>query len=401
MDNNEYSKDEAWVDSYPAGLPHTFSHAIAKTVAWAWRLRSDRRAVASLLGRYGAHLGVVVLVATLLTLGRITLTQVSVANVPDSSMLQVVAEPVATPTALGSSDVSVRYAPVVNDALIVRQALPYTILPERVRLEVITYTVQPGDTIYGIAEHYELSPYTIVWANLESLQGSPWLIQPGMTLFILPVDGAYHTVAVSDTVESIAETYEIATSTLYNVWNLLDPEQPLRQGQLLVLPGGAGPDFEWEPPPPVVTVQAGRMVPAATSYSGAVDVSMTGASGWFGLPTGSYAVSGWYFHDSRNPTHIGLDYKCRLGDPIYASDNGIVTFSGWSGGYGQMVQVDHGNGFVTRYAHFDSLWVVGGQFVSKGEVLGACGTTGWSTGPHLHYEIRYNGVPQNPQLYEP
>jgi len=79
----------------------------------------------------------------------------------------------------------------------------------------------------------------------------------------------------------------------------------------------------------------------------------------------------------------------------------MVIFSGWSGGYGLLVRVDHGNGFETRYAHFDSIWVTAGQLVTQGQVLGQCGTTGWSTGPHLHYEIRFGGVPQNPKIYEP
>ncbi len=89
---------------------------------------------------------------------------------------------------------------------------------------------------------------------------------------------------------------------------------------------------------------------------GDINVTGPGANGWFGLPTGSYAVSGWYFGDARNPSHIGLDYRCRLGDAIYASDNGVVVFAGWSGGYGNLVKVDHGNGFVTYYAHLDSIW---------------------------------------------
>ena len=115
-------------------------------------------------------------------------------------------------------------------------------------------------------------------------------------------------------------------------------------------------------------------------------------------------MSGWYFHDWRNPTHIGLDYTCRRGDPIYAADNGVVTIAGWNGGYGILVEVNHGNGFVTRYAHFDdaSGLVVGcGQAIYQGQLLGSCGSTGWSTGAHLHYETRYQGAPQDPQIYLP
>ncbi|MBN1259396.1 MAG: peptidoglycan DD-metalloendopeptidase family protein [Anaerolineae bacterium] len=375
----------------------SLAHLMAKGIAWAWRLQSDRRSIASMLGRYSAHLGLLVLVVLLFLVGQATLTPVSVANVASPSALQVVAEPVATPTAVGFSGATVRHVTSQSQGAISRRAVPYTTVPERVRLEVITYTVGAGDTVYGIAEKFELSPYSIVWSNMETLQGAPWDLQPGLILSIPPIDGAYHTVARGETLEEIALAYEVEVSSLYNVWNAIDPESRLREGLLLVIPNGIGPDFDWEPPPPPPNV----MVAQSTSYYGSVDVSMTGASGWFVLPTGSYAVSGWYFHDPRNPGHIGLDYRCSLGDAIYAADSGIVIFSGWSGGYGNLVRVDHGNGFTTRYAHFDSIYVTAGQYVTQGQVLGACGTTGWSTGPHLHYEIRFNGVAQDPLLYEP
>ena len=142
------------------------------------------------------------------------------------------------------------------------------------------------------------------------------------------------------------------------------------------------------------------MASASWGYCGDTAVSGPGATGWFILPTGSSLVSGWYFHDVRNPGHIGLDYKCSLGDPIYAADNGVVIFAGWGGGYGNLVRVSHGNGYQTYYAHFNSFAVGCGEPVYQGQILGYCGTTGWSTGPHLHYEIRLNGVPLDPQLFE-
>jgi murein DD-endopeptidase MepM/ murein hydrolase activator NlpD len=79
----------------------------------------------------------------------------------------------------------------------------------------------------------------------------------------------------------------------------------------------------------------------------------------------------------------------------------VVVFAGWGGGYGNLVRVRHGNGYETYYAHFSSFEVGCGQAVYQGQVLGYCGSTGWSTGPHLHYEIRLNGAPQNPKLFEP
>lgn len=400
MDTNEPSLMETASADQSRLVPRFVSAALAKGIVWAWRLQNDRQAAASLLGRYSAHFGVLILTLALIFVGRVTLTPVSIANVSNPNTAAV-AEPLATPTVASAGNVS-RYVAAPNQILIAREALPHTNIPERVRLEVITYTIQSGDTIYGIAWNFGLSPYSIVWANMETLQGAPWHIQPGLTLFIPPVDGAYHTVAEGDTLESIAETYEVSPTVLVNVWNKVELGQPLAEGQQLVIPNGTGADFDWEPPPAVSTsTSTGRSIPQATSYNGSVSAAMTGASGYFGLPTGSYAVSGWTFDDPRNPGHIGLDYRCRLGDYIYASDSGMVIFSGWSGGYGLLVRVDHGNGFETRYAHFDSIWVTGGQLVTQGQVLGQCGTTGWSTGPHLHYEIRFGGVPQNPKIYEP
>jgi murein DD-endopeptidase MepM/ murein hydrolase activator NlpD len=283
----------------------------------------------------------------------------------------------------------------------VRQAQPRTLIPDRIRLEVITYTVQTGDNIFLIADRFGLSAYTLVWSNMEILQGAPWLIQPGLTLYILPVNGAYHIVSEGETLESIAENYEVASANLINVWNNVEVGQSIQEGTLLVIPDGIGDDIEWEPPPPPPSQPAVGIASASWGYCGDQAVSGYGANGYFILPTGSYSVSGWTFHDPRNPMHGGLDYRCRLGDPIYAADAGVVIFAGWGGGYGNLVRVSHGNGYETYYGHFSSFAVGCGEPVAQGQIVGYCGSTGWSSGAHLHYEIRLNGVPQNPALFEP
>lgn len=278
---------------------------------------------------------------------------------------------------------------------ITRQPVPYTTFPSRPRAEVITHTVQQDETLWTIAAQYNLAPETVAWSNREAIQDAPWLIQPGLQLFILPVDGVYHTVREDDTVESIAESYEVEPSALYNEWNDLEEGDDLEVGQLLVVPRGQWEEITWQPPQPA---------PSQPRYSARYSASSAAApnpNNWFILPTGSRLVSGWYFHDPRNPTHIGLDYKCSMGDPLYAADSGVVTIAGWSGGYGILVELNHGNGFMTRYGHFSQLAVGAGQAVHQGDLLGYCGSTGWSTGPHLHFEIRKNGVPQDPMLYQP
>jgi murein DD-endopeptidase MepM/ murein hydrolase activator NlpD len=345
------------------------------------------------------------ILALLLLIGlvsRIAFTPISTAEPSHFASVSqhAAAEAVATPTLPAASSIA-RWQ-MANRVYrgVFRKAQHRTQIPERDRLNVITYTIQSGDTIFDIAERFELSPYTVVWSNMETLQGAPWHVKPGLTLYILPVDGAYHTVMEGETAETIAEDYDVASAALHNSWNDLKEGQMLQQGQFLVIPGGQGEDFDWEPPPPPPARPGVGTAAGSWGNCGDTAVSGPGALGSFILPTGSYAVSGWYFRDPRKPSHIGLDYKCYLGDPIYAADNGVVVFAGWSGGYGNLVRVRHGNGYETYYAHFDSFAVGCGQAVYQGQILGYCGSTGWSSGPHLHYEIRLNGVPQNPKLFE-
>lgn len=386
---------------WKSGFAGISGKIMARATATLWRWTGDRRSVASFVGRWSAHLAIATLAVFLGLVGRIALTPIDVvgSSAPRSVSMSAAAEPVATPTAL---DVGNQVAfELQSPKAVVRQANPLTTIPERVRLNVITYTVQEGDNVFWIAEQFKLSPYTIVWSNMETLQGSPWLLQPGLTLAIPPVDGAYHVVMDGETPESIAESFEVSVAALYNAWNTVEPGRGLAEGTLLVIPDGIGADFDWEPPPPEPSAPAVGVASGSWGYCGDTAVSGYGATGSFGLPTGSYAVSGWYFADPRNPGHIGLDYRCSLGDPIVAADAGVVVWAGWNGGYGNLVRVRHGNGYETYYAHFNSYAVGCGEPVYQGQVIGYCGTTGWSTGPHLHYEIRYNGVPQNPQLFEP
>ncbi len=398
------NKEATWSSpSLEEIFPRTLGHLLAKVTVTLWRWSNDRQALTSFVGRYSAHLAILTLAFGIVLSGRISLSpdEISTAPVFQVPSRQAAADPVATATPAMSVRSMVRPLSVQASNVVARQAQPHTDIPERVRLHVITYTVQSGDSIFTIAERFKLSPYTIAWSNMETLQGSPWLLQPGLTLFIPPVDGVYHAVKDGETPESIAQDYDVSASALYNQWNDLQPGQQLRAGMLLVIPGGTGDDVEWNPPPPPPSRPGVGAAAASWGACGDTSVSGPGANGWFILPTGSRAVSGWYFHDPGNPGHIGLDYRCYLGDPIYASDNGVVVFSGWGGGYGNLVRVNHGNGYQTYYAHLDSIAVSCGQAVYQGQIIGYCGTTGWSTGPHLHYEIRLNGVPQNPQLYEP
>ena len=120
------------------------------------------------------------------------------------------------------------------------------------------------------------------------------------------------------------------------------------------------------------------------------------ASGNFRNPLpGAYVSCGWYGYSG----HRAVDLCLRggtLNAAIYAADGGTVEYSGWSGGYGNLIRIRHSNGYVTCYAHLNSRYVAVGDKVSKGQMIGRAGSTGNSTGPHLHFEIRYNGTPVNP-----
>ncbi len=387
-------------------VPSSPRPLILRFVAWCvvtvWRMGVDWRTKRPLLTRATAHFSIIVL--TLITIG------LSGVGIP-APRAAVGRSPDVSPNLLSSTDAEQEPTPLPPLTLpadqpntadadtIVRMPVPHTVIPDRLRAKVITYVVQPGDTIFDVANRFDLTPETVVWSNREALQDAPWLIQLGLELFILPVDGVYHITRADDTMASIAEQYEVEANTLYNEWNDLEEGDPIYEGQLLVVPDAVGDEVAWSPPEPEYASSGSSQY--SYGVCSGLPVTGPGANGWFILPTGSPSVSGWYFRDPRNPGHIGLDYTCRMGDPIYASDNGVVSIAGWNGGYGILVEVNHGNGFVTRYGHFSDLAVGCGQSVYQGQLLGYCGSTGWSSGPHLHFETRFNGVPQDPQAYLP
>ena len=128
----------------------------------------------------------------------------------------------------------------------------------------------------------------------------------------------------------------------------------------------------------------------------------TAASG-FGWPTAGYVASGygyrWHPILGGNRLHMGIDLGSIMGQSVWASKSGVVIRAGWAGGYGKMVVIDHGGGFSSLYAHLQSISVGEGHLVRAGEEVGKMGSTGLSTGPHLHFEIRVNGVAQDPLQY--
>jgi murein DD-endopeptidase MepM/ murein hydrolase activator NlpD len=138
--------------------------------------------------------------------------------------------------------------------------------------------------------------------------------------------------------------------------------------------------------------------PASTPH---VEDAATAAQAMFRWPSTRREISGWTFHDPGNPAHNGLDIAAAMHDPIRAVADGIVVFAGWGGGYGNLIIVAHGGDWISYYAHLDEFAVKEGDEVRQQEVLGGAGTTGYSTGPHLHFELRYRGRPVDPHVYLP
>lgn len=259
--------------------------------------------------------------------------------------------------------------------------VPHTIVPARLRREVITYTVNSGDNLYTIAEKFGLKPNTLIWANPE-LEEAPDLLYIGQQILILPLDGVYHTVAQGETLEKIAETYRVSVKEIvgcpYNGFEF----EPYRivPGQKLIIPGRIKP-FK----PRVIRSVEGQ--PPNTAARG---------SGNFVWPVGGYISQGFW------ELHQAIDIAGAHGDIVVAADAGYVIYASWdTHGYGNLVVIDHGNGFVTYYAHLYGFTVDVGQSVVRGQQIGARGSTGRSTGPHLHFEIRYNGEPRNPISFLP
>lgn len=255
-----------------------------------------------------------------------------------------------------------------------------TIISQKPRSEIEDYLVRDGDTLSSIAKAKGLSIDTIKWAN--NLKSDS--IKPGQTLKILPVTGISYTVKSGDTVQSVAKKYSAEAQAIVDFpFNDVPDDFKLRVGQVLIVPDGSPPEVA--APKPKVQPQFLAQGPASPAFQAPFGAQFIWPAG--GSITQYYA---WY--------HPGIDVANRGAPGIAASDGGTVVVAGWpdSYGYGNRVVVDHGNGYRSLYAHLSNIYVSVGDKVSRGQLVGQMGTTGRSTGVHLHLEIHYKGVPVNP-----
>lgn len=247
---------------------------------------------------------------------------------------------------------------------------PYALLPAEQKVQPsswLEYRVQPGDTLSSFAVRFGLP--VIALQEINNIK-DPDLLVVGQALKI-PAEAFTHTVAPKETLSEIARRYQVSLERLVAA-NGLDNPDHLIPGQTIVVPG------------------AGLDVLTQTARVAALPVARLAwpVLGWLSSPFG--------MRDGR--PHEGVDIAANEGEPIRAARSGRVIFAGPRGTYGNTVILYHGSGLTTLYAHAQKVLVQPGQWVEEGNVIALVGSTGRSTGPHLHFEVRLNGVPYDPLL---
>jgi LysM repeat protein len=275
---------------------------------------------------------------------------------------------------------------------ILRRLQLKTNIPERSISKVFQYRIQPGDSPWSIAQKFGIQPETVLWAN-ENLNAIAGSLRIGDTVNILPVDGVLHTVQEGDTLETLVSLHKTSAQEILeyfgNNFDLTKPPQ-LTVGQQIIVPNGVAP-ISWSEAQAPAASQAGS---TGRGYSSDVPNLGTGTFIW---PVNAYSLSQEYWGG-----HPALDLATDFRQPVFASDSGTVVFSGWDDtGYGNMVIIDHGNGYQTYYSHNEANLVSTGQTVGKGQQIAESGSTGNSTGNHVDFRILLNGVFLNPMSYLP
>ena len=246
----------------------------------------------------------------------------------------------------------------------------------------IAYTVESGDTVSTIAQQFGISVNTILWENNLTAYS---YIKPGQKLTILPVSGVSHIVKSGDSLIALAGKYDVDQAEILEANGLTDPNQ-LKIGQQLIIPGGSKPKA-------TATARATAGRPAIFTEPAESAKPVYGSK--MNWPTAGHNITQYY-----SWRHTGIDIANKLGTAIYAADAGTVEIVGWnSGGYGNQIIIDHGGGKKTRYAHLSSFGVQAGETVSKGQYIGGMGSTGRSSGSHLHFEVIIDGKRYNPLNY--
>lgn len=295
-------------------------------------------------------------------------------------------EGVSTPT-VNHTDYTQGDLPVVSDNSLAPAPNPYTYQGQAPQHTFQTYVVKRGDTPGVIADNFGIKTETLLGGN-PTLSEESSLLQTDVELIILPIDGVLHDVEPGDTLESISEEYGVPVEEIiaYADNNLEFPYRLYPETQIMV-PGAVREIFVWSPPD-LSSVSGG-------SYEGAGIKPVIVGTGTFIYPVGSRNFTQFFWYG-----HRAIDIGLPVGSAVFAADTGTVTYAGWNvWGYGNLIVINHGNGYETFYAHLSGINVVPGQIVYQGNIIGATGNTGNSSGPHIHFEIRINGNQDNPCWY--
>lgn len=345
--------------------------------------------------RLAGHLSVLVVAAVIFVIAQMDLSSLDIASLETMSTdSELNGATLSVGNTVGQLQDSAQGAVGVaaSPASLLRRAvMPFTtILPdtsttsntsvESIPTEIRSYTVQSGDTVLGIANRFGLKPETLQWSNGD-IEKNPDLLSIGDTLRILPVDGAVHRVRNGDTLSKIATSYNVTVDDIlaYTPNGLGDVATPISIGQELIIPGG---------------IKA-YVPPQSLSYTEVAASEAAVGVGEFNWPTVGRVTQGYW------GGHRAVDIGAYSGAPVKAADSGrvVIAKSGWNYGYGNYVVIDHGNGFVSLYGHLNSIFVRPGENIYSGQKIGSVGNTGNSTGPHLHFEIRYKDALRNPFTY--
>ncbi len=262
---------------------------------------------------------------------------------------------------------------------------------DKPRYTVQEYRVARGDSVFAIATSFKIKPETILWANYNVLQDTPDSLRPGQVLKIPPTDGIYYQWKENDTLDSVAKEFKASVDDILNYpGNDIDLTNPqIKSGSWVMIPGGQREFVQWLVP----TIARGKSGTSPTSQSACGGGAL--GSGAFVWPAQNHFLSGNDYWSG----HLGIDIAAGEGAPVYAADSGVVTMAstgGYNYGYGNVIQIDHGNGYSTLYAHLSAIFVSTCQSVSAGQQIGNAGNTGNSEGAHLHFEVRQNGGFINP-----
>lgn len=300
----------------------------------------------------------------------------------------------ATPTILPEANpAAIIFPRALPSDSIPRLIDAHTSLPVKPRTEIIHYTVQKGDTIFGIATKFNLKPQTVLWGNYGVLADNPHYLSPGQDLTILPIDGVYHQWHAGEGLNGVAKFYGVTPDAVVDYAGnglhretLGDFANPnIEPGKMLIIPGGQREFVVWSAPRITRSDPAVAKIYGPGACGSVVDGII--GNGYFLWPAPDRFISG--FDYSPETGHYAIDIGGQMNNGVFASDGGVIVYAGWNDyGYGNVIVIDHGTGWQSLYAHLNSISVTCGQSVSQGQVIGLLGTTGKSSGPHLHFEMR-------------